>query len=184
MSNQPDEYYIEAVSNASMDFFPENTLTKFTNRLHHPINLEGEWVVAIHEIFYPVDVIIVNKDITLTLNTPHGQKRIKLTFGDYDGLEEVIETINQKLKEIYEESISIIPAKTVKRDTVDRSNWNIWNVIAMTNEQITSMSVSEYRNIILDVVARGEEEFRKLEEEKRKKDAEFQNGLLLKQIAM
>ena len=80
----------------------------------------------------------------LSLDVPGGQIQIHVTFGDYDGLEEVIASINEKLKEIYEEIISAIPSKIVKKDKVDRSDWNIWNVLAMTNEQISFISMSEY----------------------------------------
>ena len=41
------------VSNASGKFFPDNTLSSFTNLLPEQVNLEGQWEVAISEIFHP-----------------------------------------------------------------------------------------------------------------------------------
>ena len=46
-----DSFFIDLVSNASMEMFEENSLSKFTNKLMYPLNLRGEWEVAINEIF-------------------------------------------------------------------------------------------------------------------------------------
>ena len=43
----------ELVSNASGKFFPDNTLSSFTNFLPEQVNLEGHWEVAISEKPYP-----------------------------------------------------------------------------------------------------------------------------------
>ena len=48
-----DSFTIELVSNASGDFFTDNTLSSFTNFLPEQVNLEGQWEVAISEISYP-----------------------------------------------------------------------------------------------------------------------------------
>ena len=46
-------FTIKLISNASGELFPDNTLTSFTNFLTEQVNLEGQWEVAISEIFYP-----------------------------------------------------------------------------------------------------------------------------------
>lgn len=48
-----NNFFVDLVSNASMKFYPDNTLAKFTNKLTPPLELDGEWEVAISEIFYP-----------------------------------------------------------------------------------------------------------------------------------
>ena len=48
-----DSFTIELVSNASSQFFPNNTLSSFTNFLPEQVNLDGQWEVAISEISYP-----------------------------------------------------------------------------------------------------------------------------------
>ena len=40
------------VSNASGEFFPDNTLGSFTNFLPQQVNFEGQWEVAYSEISY------------------------------------------------------------------------------------------------------------------------------------
>ena len=60
-------FFVDLVSNASMDYFDENTLSRFTNKMVSPIELEGDWEVAVNEIFYPHRVEKVVKTITFSL---------------------------------------------------------------------------------------------------------------------
>ena len=43
----------ELVSNASAQLFPDNTLSTFTNFIPKPLNLQGQWEVAISKLTYP-----------------------------------------------------------------------------------------------------------------------------------
>lgn len=49
-------FYIDLVSNASMDVFPDNTLNSFQNKLIAPLEFVGPWEVALTEIFYPAHI--------------------------------------------------------------------------------------------------------------------------------
>ena len=55
-SSYSQEFTMNLVSNASMDTFPENTLSSFTTLLPTPIHLSGEWQVALVEIAWPNSV--------------------------------------------------------------------------------------------------------------------------------
>jgi hypothetical protein len=57
------EFVVDLVSNACMETYPNNTLSKFTNRLPCPLNLNGEWTVGIQEIFYPTSYSITSKTL-------------------------------------------------------------------------------------------------------------------------
>ena len=46
-----DSFTFELVSNASSQLFPKNTLSSFTNFLPEQVNLDGQWEVAISEIY-------------------------------------------------------------------------------------------------------------------------------------
>ena len=48
-----DSFTIELVSNAYFNFYPNNSLSYFTNFLLEQIHLKGEWEVATSEISYP-----------------------------------------------------------------------------------------------------------------------------------
>jgi len=48
-----NQFYITLKSNSSIDYFPNNTASKFKVKLANQINLEDRWEVAITEITYP-----------------------------------------------------------------------------------------------------------------------------------
>ena len=115
MWNQPDEYFIEAVSNASMDIFPNNTLTKFSNKLASPIELHGEWVVGLQEIFYPMDISATSRTISLYLFLGGLTSRTSttLTLDATDDANKIIEKINTAIGKAYNNAKS----KRQKRQT-------------------------------------------------------------------
>ena len=48
-----EEFSISLVSNASMNIFPDNTLSRFVNVFNEEIVLEGDWRVGLQEIIFP-----------------------------------------------------------------------------------------------------------------------------------
>ncbi len=48
-----NEFYLTLPSNSSMNYFPDNTLAKFTTKLPAPVLLQDDWEVGIAEIIYP-----------------------------------------------------------------------------------------------------------------------------------
>ena len=46
-------FYLELVSNASSQVYPQNTMASFTNFLPDKIELDGSWEVDIVEVLYP-----------------------------------------------------------------------------------------------------------------------------------
>ena len=55
------EFTVHLVSSASMNIFPQNTLSSFKNYLNEEINLEGDCRVALSEIIFPAKISQVNK---------------------------------------------------------------------------------------------------------------------------
>jgi len=49
-------FHVTLPSNSSMDYYPENTVARFTTKLPNNINLEGEWEVGLSEISVPSHV--------------------------------------------------------------------------------------------------------------------------------
>ena len=56
-----NEFTVHLVSSASMNIFPQNTLSSFKNYFNEEINLEGDWRVALSEIIFPAKINQVNK---------------------------------------------------------------------------------------------------------------------------
>ena len=55
-SSCSQDFTMNLISNASMETFPENTLSSFTTLLPSPFHLSGEWQVALLEIAWPNSV--------------------------------------------------------------------------------------------------------------------------------
>ena len=102
MLSQPDEYFIEAVSNASMDLFPSNTLTKFTNRLQQTINLSGDWVVGVQEIFYPIELVNNRKKISGKVKYKPTGETHSFSFGMEEGetLQKFVNKFNYEMQQM------------------------------------------------------------------------------------
>ena len=98
-----NEIQIDLVSNASFNAYPTNTLS-FTNDLHTPVKLQGEWEVALIEIFHPT---VVEKDQTKTVNISiyrdvGGQVKTRQFPFEY-AIKEKIEEIVKRLNRVFED---------------------------------------------------------------------------------
>ena len=51
-----DDFVVYLVSNGSMDLYPDNTLSSFTNHLSEPLELGENWKVCLSVISIPSDV--------------------------------------------------------------------------------------------------------------------------------
>ena len=56
-----NEFTVHLVSSASMNIYPQNTLSSFKNYFNEEIYLEGDWRVALSEIIFPAKINQVNK---------------------------------------------------------------------------------------------------------------------------
>ena len=56
-----NEFTVHLVSSASMNIFPQNTLSSFKTYFNEEINLKGDWRVALSEIIFPAKIYQVNK---------------------------------------------------------------------------------------------------------------------------
>ena len=56
-----NEFTVHLVSSASINIFPQITLSSFKNYCNEEINLEGDWRVALSEIIFPAKINQVNK---------------------------------------------------------------------------------------------------------------------------
>jgi hypothetical protein len=50
-----------------MNVYPDNTLTKYTTKLHNEISLQGEWEVGLSEIIFPKNWLNIREDQTIVV---------------------------------------------------------------------------------------------------------------------
>lgn len=53
------DFYVTLPSNASLDVYPLNRLSSFRTKLNTPLQLEGQWEVALVELIFPTPLINV-----------------------------------------------------------------------------------------------------------------------------
>ena len=96
------EFTIDLISNASLGIFTSDTMAKFRNQLAQPLQLDGDWQVALASISFPSNINNVNSAEIVAyvssgaeLDASHtrtGQLR-KIRKGIYNSSEELLEEI-------------------------------------------------------------------------------------------
>lgn len=69
MDERRTEHYVQLISNASMEVFPDNVISEFTTQLAVPLRLTGKWDVGLHSCSYHRNWlnITTEEDATFTL---------------------------------------------------------------------------------------------------------------------
>lgn len=108
MSFNDDSFFVILPSNSSMHYFPDNTTTKFITKLPRQIQLQGEWLVSLVEIAYPMTLLHIPSSGNLisfedgdhdlsTINqlTRRSLKRDPVPSGVYRSIDDLMSTINK-----------------------------------------------------------------------------------------
>ena len=92
---------IELIFNASVQLFPDNTLSSFTNFLPEQLNLEGQWEVTISEISYPsmYQNVTEGKFMFFDKKFSNSSKFYHLEPGLYTSYTDIVETKNILIQE-------------------------------------------------------------------------------------
>ena len=88
-------FYVTLPSNSSLAFFPNNTLSNYTTKLHADFDLEGKYEVALTEIMFPFNWKY-RQDGFIIFTTFDKSKieKFEIKFYAYDYLNELITNIN------------------------------------------------------------------------------------------
>ena len=105
-----NEFTVHLVSSASMNIFPQNTLSSFKNYFNEEINLVGDWRVALSEIIFPAKMNQVNisdlkifsseglkfyeKNIPFdAVSRPYGGERAIIGIGSYENRDHLFRSL-------------------------------------------------------------------------------------------
>ena len=96
------QFYLTLPSNSSMEYFPANTLTNFKTKLAQPIELTGEWEVALSEFQYPRSWYNLRKGLDSHIYHRSGGEGYFLSsgvpHGYYRSVKEFVSAVNKTLK--------------------------------------------------------------------------------------
>ena len=95
-------FYVTLPSNSSMQYYPENTVTKYKTHLAQPISLDGEWEVGLFEIeYHRTWYNVEEKDSKIRFeHMKDGRvvsEIIHIPHGYYTNIEELTDRINTSL---------------------------------------------------------------------------------------
>ncbi len=101
------DFYLTLPSNSSMEYFADNTLSRYVTRLPQAIDLEGDWEMGLVEIQYPHTWYNVGSEdtrmVVLTMDEDGNyaaQKRLYLNAGFYPSIRDLIDAINHKVRKV------------------------------------------------------------------------------------
>jgi len=93
-----NRFYVTLPSNSSTDYYPENTVARYTTKLADKIELESEWEVGLAEISFPSEVenvVYGHCYFDLYINDVH-MRRVTLPSGHHKRVRSLIDTIHRE----------------------------------------------------------------------------------------
>lgn len=106
------QFFLTLPSNSSAKYFPDNTLTHFTTKLHTAVSLSGDWEVALTEVTFPKSWYTIEKGggviivecggySSPELGTMHAYtSEIRVPAGYYENVTDIVREINKALSKI------------------------------------------------------------------------------------
>lgn len=90
------DFYVTLLSNSSMDYFPSNTTSSFTVKLHKNITLGEDWLVGVAEIHYSYNFANVRENHNAIIESKPGIVSLwKIEKGVYTSLPDLVHEINK-----------------------------------------------------------------------------------------
>ena len=94
-------FYVTLPSNASLDVYPNNTLTDYHVELPVPIHLDGKYEVALHSMQYTRSWDNISEgDTKIKFSINDVKAKFNLEIGHYSDPEDLIEIINNTIIEV------------------------------------------------------------------------------------
>ncbi len=121
-----DEFYVTLPSNSSFAYYPNNTLNDFTTKLFKPIDLPGEWEVALTEISFPLTYYNIVEPFNEIRYSGDGSadtlKTIELPPGYYHDLEELFVIVHDRMDDLGKANIKMVLNKNTQKVRVRLKN--------------------------------------------------------------
>ena len=113
-----ESFTIELVSNPSAQLFPDNTLSSFTNFLPEQLNLDGQWEVAISQIFYKISMYQNVTERKIMFYDKKLSKSSEFYYLEpclYPSITDIVEAINILIQGRHNHSENCIKVKVSRR---------------------------------------------------------------------
>lgn len=149
-------FYMTLPSNSSMGFYPNNTVTKYTTKLHGEVNLRDSWEVGLSEITIPRSWFNIRKyqlvRILYSLSykeiSPETVKNVQIIIPDF--VKELVVYIKQGLYESVQSLVDHVNERIIEEH--DRLLNNKGMIDVMKNRGTVSLKYDKGPNIVKIVV--------------------------------
>ena len=125
-NNKMSQFYLTLPSNSSMNYFPKNTLTNFTTKLHHEISLTDDWEVGLSEIILPKNWFNVDKNQYVQIKHYVEEEGMVFTSdkyfippGYYTKIESLVSRINAAISHINTRENPIIKLAVISETSIE-----------------------------------------------------------------
>ena len=98
-------FYVTLPSNSSAQCYPDNTVARYTTKLAHSFELEGDWEVGLAEVSFPCaveNVLLERCYYTLYLGGGVLERKIVLPAGNYRRVRSLINTMHKEQRRVVE----------------------------------------------------------------------------------
>jgi len=121
MDSSNDHFYVTLPCNSSLKYFPNNSITHFTTKLHRPIRLESieNWEVGLAEFQYPhtwdnidkssnffyIYIPVAEDPDPKTGKIPEKWETCKIPIGFYKYVDKLVDSINKSIKDKMDQGV-------------------------------------------------------------------------------
>ena len=124
------QFYLTLPSNSSALYYPNNTVAKFTTRLHKTFDLTGEWEVAMTELIYPHSWYTVGRgqnrfgsicrgcipNVPVYLRASRSYAfDMEIPVGYYDDVESIVREMNTAVKKEFARMLVLMRRAVTRR---------------------------------------------------------------------
>lgn len=140
------DFYLTLPSNACLDKFPDNTLTKFSVNLEPSLALNGKWQVGLTEIQYTNSWHdVIDGEIIIETKRSTVKHTAKLPSGKYCNMSQLIESLH-KLMASYgrEKAVTIFYDKIINRTFIEIKDANLIITLSTNLKRILGFQQNKF----------------------------------------
>lgn len=124
MLKMEGQFYLTLPSNSSMPFYPNNTLANFTGNLSPPLDLSGDWVVALSEIQYPHtwNNVRPHNNVFYTRRNGGLPNSVSIPAGYYKSVQQILKAMMEAMDPSTKRDLALTYNSITRHVTVDVKN--------------------------------------------------------------
>lgn len=151
MEEVNSDFYITLPSNASMNYFPNNTQSSYRTKLVSPLTLSGDWEIGLVEIFFPRNWFNIGSHNNNYIIYTESQKNVQAESVEYqitfvynpkESMDLFFQKLNKNIKMLLENQM-LLDNQNDLDDQNDLDNQNGVSWVIDTQKQMVSLNLEK-----------------------------------------